>query len=100
MSVHPGQPVAGATSGASAQLGLTYYFYPKGSTALSVGFTSSARMLPDTSMARITVSCCEGSVMVALGRAMALDVPTFAQRAMNSPLVAGVYERLWRPVAF
>jgi ubiquinone/menaquinone biosynthesis C-methylase UbiE len=25
---------------------------------------------------------------------------TLAQRAMNSPLVAGVYERLWRPVAF
>ncbi len=25
---------------------------------------------------------------------------TPAQRAMNSPLVAGVYERLWRPVAF
>jgi ubiquinone/menaquinone biosynthesis C-methylase UbiE len=35
-----------------------------------------------------------------LGESMALDVPTFAQRAMNSPLVAGVYERLWRPVAF
>jgi ubiquinone/menaquinone biosynthesis C-methylase UbiE len=25
---------------------------------------------------------------------------TLAQRAMNSPLVAGVYERLWRPLAF
>jgi ubiquinone/menaquinone biosynthesis C-methylase UbiE len=25
---------------------------------------------------------------------------TLAQRAMNSPLVAAVYERLWRPVAF
>jgi ubiquinone/menaquinone biosynthesis C-methylase UbiE len=25
---------------------------------------------------------------------------TLAQRAMNSPLVAGVYERVWRPVAF
>jgi hypothetical protein len=38
----PGLAVNKATSGASAQLGLTYYFYPKGSTALSVGFTSSA----------------------------------------------------------
>jgi SAM-dependent methyltransferase len=35
-----------------------------------------------------------------LGESMAVQVPTFAQRAMNSPLVAGVYERLWRPVAF
>ena len=38
----PGLAVNKATSGATAQLGLTYYFYPKGSTALSVGFTSSA----------------------------------------------------------
>ncbi|HEY4227390.1 MAG TPA: sialidase family protein [Candidatus Limnocylindrales bacterium] len=38
----PGLAVNRATSGVSAQLGLTYYFYPKGSTALSVGFTSSA----------------------------------------------------------
>jgi hypothetical protein len=37
----PGLAVNKATSGASAQLGLTYYFYPKGSTQLSVGFTSS-----------------------------------------------------------
>jgi ubiquinone/menaquinone biosynthesis C-methylase UbiE len=35
-----------------------------------------------------------------LGQSTAVQVPTFAQRAMNSPLVAGVYERLWRPVAF
>lgn len=35
-----------------------------------------------------------------LGESTAAPVPTFAQRAMNSPLVAGVYERLWRPVAF
>ncbi|HME79030.1 MAG TPA: hypothetical protein VKI00_26250 [Mycobacterium sp.] len=35
-----------------------------------------------------------------LGESMAPEVRTFAQRAMNSPLVAGVYERLWRPVAF
>ena len=38
----PGLGVNKATSGATAQLGLTYYFYPKGSTHLSVGFTSSA----------------------------------------------------------
>ncbi len=37
----PGLAVNKATSGATAQLGLTYYFYPKGSTSLSVGFTSS-----------------------------------------------------------
>jgi ubiquinone/menaquinone biosynthesis C-methylase UbiE len=35
-----------------------------------------------------------------LGQSTAVQVPTFAQRAMNSPLVAGLYERLWRPVAF
>jgi hypothetical protein len=38
----PGLAVNKATSGATAQLGLTYYFYPKGSTQLSVGFISSA----------------------------------------------------------
>ena len=38
----PGLAVNKATSGASAQLGLTYYFYPKGSTQLGVGFLSSA----------------------------------------------------------
>lgn len=35
-----------------------------------------------------------------LGESTAAPVPTFAQRAMNSPLVATVYERLWRPVSF
>ena len=38
----PGLAVNKSTSGASAQLGLTYYFYPSGSTQLSVGFISSA----------------------------------------------------------
>jgi hypothetical protein len=38
----PGLGVNKATSGGSAQLGLTYYFYPSGSTSLSVGFISSA----------------------------------------------------------
>lgn len=35
-----------------------------------------------------------------LGESTAAPVPTFAQRAMNSPLVASVYERLWRPISF
>lgn len=35
-----------------------------------------------------------------LGESMRSPAPTFAQRAMNSPLVATVYERLWRPVSF
>jgi hypothetical protein len=38
----PGLAVNKSTSGAAAQLGLTYYFYPASSTALSVGFISSA----------------------------------------------------------
>ena len=37
----PGLAVNKATSGNTAQLGLTYYFYPSGSTQLSVGFISS-----------------------------------------------------------
>jgi ubiquinone/menaquinone biosynthesis C-methylase UbiE len=35
-----------------------------------------------------------------LGESMGSPTPTFAQRAMNSPFVATVYERLWRPIAF
>jgi hypothetical protein len=38
----PGLAVNKATSGAAAQLGLTYYYYPAGTTQLSVGFISSA----------------------------------------------------------
>jgi len=38
----PGLAVNKATAGAAAQLGLTYYFYPSGSTQLSVGFVSSS----------------------------------------------------------
>jgi hypothetical protein len=37
----PGLAVHPATSGATAKLGVTYYFYPSGSTKLSVGFISS-----------------------------------------------------------
>jgi SAM-dependent methyltransferase len=35
-----------------------------------------------------------------LGESTASPVPTLAQRAMNSPFVATVYERLWRPAVF
>ncbi|MBX9641459.1 MAG: methyltransferase domain-containing protein [Mycobacteriaceae bacterium] len=35
-----------------------------------------------------------------LGESGAAPVPTFAQRAMNSPFVATVYEGLWRPTSF
>lgn len=38
----PGLAVDRTTSGSSARLGLTYYFYPSGSTQLSVGFISSS----------------------------------------------------------
>lgn len=35
-----------------------------------------------------------------LGKSTATPVPTFAQRAMNSSLVATIYEGLWRPTSF
>jgi SAM-dependent methyltransferase len=35
-----------------------------------------------------------------LGESATAPAPTFAQRAMNSPFVATVYERLWRPTSF
>ncbi|BBX97870.1 class I SAM-dependent methyltransferase [Mycobacterium lacus] len=35
-----------------------------------------------------------------LGESTSSEAPTFAQRAMNSPFVATVYERLWRPASF
>jgi ubiquinone/menaquinone biosynthesis C-methylase UbiE len=35
-----------------------------------------------------------------LGESTSSPVPTVAQRAMNSPFVATVYERVWRPTAF
>lgn len=35
-----------------------------------------------------------------LGESTASPAPTVAQLAMNSPLVATVYERLWRPASF
>ncbi len=36
----------------------------------------------------------------ALGESTSSPVPTFAQRAMNSPFAATVYGRLWRPTSF
>jgi BNR repeat protein len=38
----PGLAVNKATTGGTAQLGLTYYFFPSGTTQLSVGFISSS----------------------------------------------------------
>lgn len=35
-----------------------------------------------------------------LGHDVASPTPTLAQRAMNAPLLATVYERVWRPTAF
>lgn len=35
-----------------------------------------------------------------LGESVSSPVPTFAQRAMNSRFVAGIYERVWRPLSF
>jgi SAM-dependent methyltransferase len=35
-----------------------------------------------------------------LGESASSPIPTVAQRAMNSPFVATVYERIWRPTAF
>ena len=35
-----------------------------------------------------------------LGESVSSSVPTVAQRAMNSRFVAGVYERVWRPLSF
>ena len=44
------------------------------------GSTSAARMLPDTSIARMIVSCCEGSVITAVGRATATNSAASASR--------------------
>src|SRR5690242_5328675 len=52
----PGLAVNKTTSGSSAQLGLTYYFYPSGSTSLSVGFISSTNAGSTWSAAQTLVS--------------------------------------------
>ena len=48
--------------------------------AMRLGLTSVARMLPETSIARITVSCCDGSVTMAAGRAIATSISASATR--------------------
>jgi hypothetical protein len=52
----PGLAVNPATSGANAQLGLTYYFYPPKSTALGVGFISSTNAGSTWSTAQTVIS--------------------------------------------
>jgi len=52
----PGLGVNKATLGTTAQLGLTYYFYPSGSTQLSVGFISSANAGSSWSAPQLIVS--------------------------------------------
>ena len=42
------------------------------------GCTSAARMLPDTSIARMMVSCWLGSLMIATGRAVAISIAAIA----------------------
>ena len=45
-----------------------------------LGWTSVARMLPDTSIARMMVCWCDGSVTTAIGRAAASSIATMASR--------------------
>ena len=45
-----------------------------------LGSTSVARMLPETSMASMMVSCCEGRAMVAKGRAEASNSAASASK--------------------
>jgi BNR repeat-like domain len=52
----PGLAVNKATSGSTAQLGLTYYFFPSGSTQLSVGFISSTNAGSTWSTAQTIIS--------------------------------------------
>ena len=63
--------------------------------AMRLGLTSVARMLPDTSIARITVSCCDGSVTTAAGRAIATIISVNEARYRSG----GTWRRR-RPPAF
>ena len=47
---------------------------------MRLGFTSVARMLPETSIDRMIVSCCDGSVTTAAGRAIAMIMSVNAAR--------------------
>ena len=48
---------------------------------MRVGLTSEARMLPETSIARMMVPFCEARVMTAAGRAMAMIRSVSATRS-------------------
>jgi SAM-dependent methyltransferase len=60
---------------------------------------SDDRFQPVRELLTTTASVRHGFLDV-LGASTSTPVPTFAQRAMNSPLMATVYERLWRPLSF
>ncbi len=57
--------------------------------SIRLGCTSAARMLPETSIARMIVSFCDGSVTVAIGRAMA----TTSAASDNSISAGGIWRR-------
>ena len=61
--------------------------------------TDEHRFQPARELLNTTASVRAGFLDV-LGSSMSTPAPTFAQRAMNSPLMATVYERLWRPFSF
>jgi SAM-dependent methyltransferase len=61
--------------------------------------TDEDRFQPARELLNTTASVREGFLDV-LGPSTSAPAPTFAQRAMNSPLMATVYERLWRPFSF
>lgn len=61
--------------------------------------TDEDRFQPARELLTTTASVRDGFLDV-LGPSTSTPVPTFAQRAMNSPLMATVYERLWRPFSF
>lgn len=61
--------------------------------------TDEDRCQPARELLNTTASVRDGFLDV-LGPSTSTPAPTFAQRAMNSPLMATVYERLWRPFSF
>ncbi len=61
--------------------------------------TTDDRFQPVRELLNTTASVRHGFLDV-LGASTSTPVPTFAQRAMNSPLMATVYEQLWRPLSF
>jgi hypothetical protein len=61
--------------------------------AIRLGFTSVARMLPETSIDRMIVSCCDGSMTTAAGRAMAMIISVNAARNKTG----GIWRRIRWP---